>query len=129
VRPPAKVDPERWREQYWDWVAATLFVLLPVDLLTTLYAAAVAGPAAEVNPVWRWALGRGMVTVVALHLAALGLSVACFYGLDRMVAAASGAAGRWLALAVEVWLAALLAVGLFVVANNTAVVVFGRSII
>lgn len=128
-RSPLDAGPESWHEEYWDWVAVTLFVLLPVDLLTTLYAAAAVGPASEVNPVWRWALGRGTVTVVVVHLVALGLAVAFFYGIDEMVAASSGAAARWFPLVVEVWLAVLLAAGLFVFANNTAVVVLGRSLI
>ncbi len=40
-------------EEYWDWVAVALFLLVTVDMLTTMFAAAALGPVAEANPLMR----------------------------------------------------------------------------
>jgi hypothetical protein len=55
-------------EEYWDWIAVALFLLLTVDLLTTLAAARLVGADAESNPLMRWLLGRGVVIVIGAHL-------------------------------------------------------------
>mgnify|MGYP006274702443 FL=1 len=65
-------------EEYWGWGAATLFLLISVDLLTTMYAAAVAGPASEANPLTRWALGQSLAVLVGVNLCAVVLAGSSF---------------------------------------------------
>jgi hypothetical protein len=116
-------------EEYWDWIAVALFLLLAVDLLTTLAAARLVGTGAESNPLMRWLLGRGVIVVVGTHLAAVVLVTGCFRLLVGRLRRTPSPANRYFALAIEAWLGFLVAVGLAVFANNLAVIVLGRSLL
>jgi hypothetical protein len=100
-------------EEYWDWFAVALFVLITVDMLTTMYAAAHAGPAAEANPFMRWAIGQGVLAMTAVNLAATVLAVGIFYGLMRLFEDAGQPWDRYAAVGVELWLGTLIAGGLW----------------
>lgn len=123
-----RVGPSDQRE-YWSWVAGALYLLLPVDLLLSLYAAGLYGPGAEVNPVVRWALTQDVSILVGLNLLALVVLVTLFYGYFALMSAARGVEAWVLARSFELWVGGLLAVGLFVFANNLTVVVHGRSLL
>lgn len=122
-------DPAARIQEYWDWFAVALFVLITVDMLTTMYAAAHVGPAAEANPLMRWAIGHGIVVLTVVNLAATVLAVGGFYVLMRVVEDARRPWDRYVAVGVEVWLGVLIAAGLFVFANNLVVIVHGRSLL
>ena len=122
-------DPTSRLEEYWQWFALALFVLITVDMITTMYAAAYAGPAAEANPLMRWALGQGIVVVTAVNLAATVVAVSFFYLLIDALRSTPSPWNRYVALSLEVWLGVLIAAGLGVFANNLAVIVYGRSLI
>lgn len=125
----ARTGVEARIDEYWDWVAVALFLLTTVDMVTTVYAAAVVGPAAESNPLVRWVLRQGPAAFAAANLAAVVLVVVLFYGLVEMIRAARPPFDRYLALAVELWLGLLVAVGLGVFANNLVVIVSGSSLL
>ena len=114
--------------EYWDWVAVALFLLITVDMLTTIYATAVVGPVAESNPLVRWVLRQGPMAFAATNLVAAVLAVAFFYALVEMIRASPPPFDRYLALAVELWLGLLVAAGLAVFANNLLVIVYGGSL-
>jgi len=116
-------------EEYWDWIAVALFLLLAVDLLTTLAAARLVGAGAERNPLMRWLLGRDLAVVVAAHLVATVLATGCFRLLIGRLRRTPSPADRYFALLIEAWLGVLVAVGLAVLANNLAVIVLGRSLL
>lgn len=116
------------REEYWFWAAVALFLLLTVDLLTTIYAAGVVGPDAEVNPVIHWALKSGVSALVGIHLVALLLLAVLFYGLIRLTWEAPEPYDAIVALSFEVWIGLLIAGGLMVFANNLLVIVFRQDI-
>ncbi|WP_338737540.1 DUF5658 family protein [Haloplanus salilacus] len=116
-------------EEYWDWIAVALFLLLVVDLLTTLAAVRVVGLGSEGNPLMRWLLGRDVNVVVVVHLAAAVLVTGCFRLLTGRLRHTSPPADRYFALLIEAWLGVLVAVGLAVFANNLAVIVLGRSLL
>jgi hypothetical protein len=115
--------------EYWSWVAGALYILLTADLLTTLYAADIHGVAAEANPYMRWALGEGLSVVVILNVSALVVLAGLFAGYFRLLRTAEGTEAWVLARSFEVWIGGVIAVGLFVFANNLAVIVYGRSLI
>jgi hypothetical protein len=125
----SRPNTERRIEEYWNWVAAALFLLVTVDLLTTLAAARAVGASAEANPLVRWALGRSVALLVAVNVAAVAVATTFFWGVMRMLRRTPGPYRRYFALGVELWLGALLAAGLFVFANNLAVVVLGESLL
>ncbi|MFB6135834.1 MAG: hypothetical protein ABEJ04_03665 [Halobacteriaceae archaeon] len=116
-------------EEYWDWAAVALFLLVPLDLLTTLYAAAEVGVAAESNPLVRWALARGVLAVVALNLAAVVLVAALFAGVLRMLERTPPPHDRRFGRLIEAWLGLLVVAGLAVFANNLSVIVYGRGLL
>lgn len=118
-----------WVHEYWDWITVVLFLLLAVDTLTTLYAAAVAGPAAEANPLVRWALQQGPLAVASLNVIAALFAVAFFYGLLETLRRTPEQYRRRYALVVEGFVGLLLAAGLVVFANNLTVVVLRRSLL
>jgi hypothetical protein len=116
-------------EEYWDWIAVALFLLLAVDLLTTLAAARVVGAGAESNPLMRWLLGRDVAVVVAAHLVVVVLVTGCFRLLIGRLRHTPAPTDRYFALLIEAWLGLLVAVGLAVFANNLAVIVLGESLL
>lgn len=65
-------------EEYWTWIAGVLFLVITLDLFTTLYAAALYGVAAESNPVVAFLLERGLVELVLANLGATVLVVVLF---------------------------------------------------
>mgnify|MGYP006282007393 CR=1 FL=1 len=115
-------------KEYWDWFAVALFILITVDMITTIYAAWYVGPAAEANPLMRWALRQGILTVTLVNLAATVIAVGGFYLLMSFVETATQPYDRYLAYSVEVWLGLVIAAGLFVFANNLVVIFHGQSL-
>lgn len=122
------VPPRDRRREYWSWAAGALYILLTLDLLTTLYAASIYGTAAEANPWMRWALEQGVATLVLVNLAALVVLVVLFYAMIELTVRAPERYEQTIALTFEIWLALVLAVGLVVFANNLAVVVHGENL-
>ena len=116
-------------EEYWHWITVALFLLVTVDLLTTIYAASVVGIGAESNPVTRWLVGQGPVALVGVNLAAVVLVVVLFYGLMELVRVTPERIQAPFLRLIELWLGVLLAAGLAVFANNLAVIVVGRSLL
>jgi hypothetical protein len=124
-----KQSPETRIEEYWSWVAVTLFLLITVDGLTTIFAARVAGTGAESNPLIRWALVQGLPIFLVINLAATVLLVGLFYLLLELVKWSSGPPEMVLSVMLEVFLGVLIAAGLFVFANNLSVIVLRRGLI
>jgi hypothetical protein len=114
---------------YWDWVAVALFLLITVDLLTTLFAVETLGLGAESNPVMAWLLAQPIGVVVLVNLVAVVVACVFFYGLYETVTWTPEPYDAYYALWVEAWLGALIAAGLFVFANNLAAIVFGASLL
>lgn len=123
----------RWlrphRDEWWDWLAVALFLLIPVDLLTTLFATAEYSVAAEANPVMQWILAQHIVVIVAIHLGAVILSVVIFYGIDQLIDSTPDAYQDLFALGIELWLGILIVLGLAVFANNVSVIILGEPLL
>lgn len=113
---------------YWAWFAAALVLLLSVDLLTTMAAAAKYGLAGEANPIMRWLLARGPLAATAAHLAVAVLAV---WGFSRLLGVARRTPAPYdgyLERGIAAWIGLLLAAGLVVLANNLAVLAVGTSL-
>jgi len=125
----AAADVDARVPEYWDWIAVVLFLLVTVDMITTVYAARTVGLANEANPIMRWSVASGPVVFAAVNL----LTVVVVAGLfDRVVQALHRTPepyDRYLAAAIEAWLGGLLAAGLLVFANNLYVVFHGQSLL
>jgi phosphoglycerol transferase MdoB-like AlkP superfamily enzyme len=125
-RPPSlgTVD----RESYWGWVAAALFLLLPVDLLTTLLCAAVVGADAESNPWMAWLLTQSPTVLVAVHVI-VGATAVAGFAVYESVSRRSERFGDVMLHAARVYLVLLVAVGFLVFWNNLFVLLFRRSLL
>lgn len=113
----------------WRWFAVALFVLVTLDMLTTMYAAVAVGVAAEANPLIRWTLEHGLLAFTAVNLVAAALTAAGFAGLVRLINSSQPPYDRYLEIVVRLWLGVLLVGGLIVFANNVSVIVLGRSLV
>jgi len=116
-------------EEYWSWTAGALYLLLTLDLLTTIYAAGLYGHAVEANPLVRRALAAGVPNLVVLNLLALLAVTALVYGYIELLMAVRGVRAWVMARSFELWVGGLLAAGLFVFANNLSVIVLGGSLV
>lgn len=124
-----QVNVAAYSEEYWDWVAVALFLLLTVDTLLTMYAAAVVGSAAEANPIMHWALQQGITTLVFVNLIALVFAVLLFYGLAETLDDIKEPYHQYVGVGVDVWLGLLVMAGLTIYANNLMVIMVGQSLI
>jgi len=114
---------------YWRWFAISLFLLLPVDLLTTYGAAAQYGLAYEVNPLMRWLLPRGIIAITVVHIGLVAVSAVGFWGILVAIKRTPPPLRRPLVRGLEAWLALLIVAGVLVVMNNLAVIVVGESLV
>lgn len=104
-------------------LAAALVLLLAVDTATTLVLARTLGVRHEVNPVVRWLLTEGPAFVVLANALAGIAVVLLFDAVLVRLAWTPAPRDRYLAAAIELWVGALLVVGVAVVANNLVVLV------
>ncbi len=120
---------DEWTDDYWSWVAVVLFLLIPVDLLTTAGAATIYGAQAETNPLMRWLLTRRLATIVGVHLAVLVVVAVGFRVMVLLLEATDERHQRAFAYLIEAFVGFLLLVGLVVFANNLSVIVLGESLL
>lgn len=109
----------------WWWVgfALALFLLVPVDFLTTLLAVGQHGLAVEANPFVRWLLGYGLVPATLVQLLVVGLAVAMFDAALRLVDAAPAHEHPRRARIVDVWVVVMLVAAVALLANNVVALV------
>lgn len=116
-------------DEWWDWFAVALFVLITVDILTTVGATVRYGYGAESNPLVRWLLVEGPVVLVGVNLAVVVVTVLCFRGVILMARRVPDPYHHAFTLGVELWLGVVISVGLFLFANNLSVIVLGGSLL
>jgi hypothetical protein len=129
MNPPDQETVENRIEEYWSWIAVALFLLVTLDLLTSLYAAQVVGLEHESNPLMAWLLGQSLVAVITVHVAAVVLAAVFFYAIVELIRRTTPMLQWMMMRSLEVYLGLLIAVGLFVVANNLSVIVLRRSLL
>lgn len=124
-----RVIADRGIEEYWDWFAVSLFLLIPIDMLTMVGVEATRGLAAEINPLTVWLFRRGLGALVAANLLAAVLSAGAFAGVMAALRRTPPPYDTYFAFVIEVWLGLLVATGLFIIANNFSFLFHGRSLL
>lgn len=120
---------ERRLAEYWRWVAVALFLLVTLDLLTSLYAAAEVGLSHESNPLMAWLLTQPLAVVVGIHILAATLATLFFYAIFEVIRRTTPTLQWVMMRSFEVYIGLLVAAGLFVVTNNLTVIVLQRSLL
>lgn len=116
-------------QEYWDWVAVALYLLITVDMLTSIYAGEVVGLEHEANFLMAWVLDQPLPVLIGTHIVAATLATVGFSLLFGVIQANESRSRKILELTTELYLGLLIAVGLFIFANNFVVVVFQQSLL
>lgn len=106
-----------------------MFLLLTVDILTSIGAAMRTDLDAEANPFMRWLFTQEIGLVVAVHLGVLLVAAGGFWALMYLRERTPEPIDRYFDVVIEVWIGLLVAGGLIVFANNMAVIVFETSLL
>lgn len=109
--------------QWWVLFAVALFLLVPLDLLTTLVAVAKYGITVEANPVMRWLLQRGLLVTTTVNLIVVGVAIIMFHLAVERIRCVPPPERRVLTVGVNVWLAILIVSGIALVLNNLLAIV------
>lgn len=109
--------------QWWFLFGVALFLLVPLDLFTTLLAVEAHGIGVEANPIMRWLFGHGLLAVMVVNLAIVGLAASLFHAALGRLRHSHPPYRRALTHVVNVWLGALLVTGVALVTNNLLVLV------
>lgn len=107
-----------WVERWWMGFGLALFLLLPVDLVLTLFAVAEHGVEVEMNPLMRWLIDQGMVAVVVVHLIVVGLAVVLFDTLIEVVRYTPVPYRTTFIHGVSIWIGLVFTAGLALTANH-----------
>lgn len=110
-------------ERWWHLFAVALFLLVPLDLLTTLLVVTRYGTVVEANPLMRWLLDQGLVVATAVNLVVVVLVVVLFQAAVDRLRQTPPAYHRTVTLVVNAWVGVLLVAGTVLVTNNLVVLV------
>ena len=115
---------DRHIDQWWVLFTVALFLLLPLDLLTTLAAVSQYGLVVEANPIKRWILEQGILAVTVVNLFVLVAVVLLFDWALGIFRRTSPEHQAKLVLVTHIWMVLLLVAGIVVVTNNALVVLW-----
>lgn len=108
--------------RWWRWFAVALFLLIPLDLFTTLLAVARYGTGVEANPVMRVVLQQGLVVTTVVNLLVLGVAIALFHAaVDSVRRVPLAQRGHFVTL-INGWIGLLILSGSALVLNNVTAI-------
>lgn len=116
------VDVDRYVPAWWLLFGAALFLLVPVDLLTTYAAVAKHGLIVEANPLMRFLLEQGLFVVTVVNIVVVAVAAGLFHLALTRIVRAPEPSHRALIHTVNLWVAVLLLAGVVLVTNNLLVV-------
>lgn len=116
------VELDRYLTTWWVLFGAALFLLIPLDLLTTYAAVSKHGMVVEANPLMRYLLEQGLVVVTLVNILVVALVTGMFHLALSRIQRAPERSHRALSYTVNLWVGVLLLGGIVLVANNLLVV-------
>lgn len=116
-------------EEYWSWVSIALYLLIPLDLLTTIYAAKLYGIIHESNIIMRFLLDKNPIFLTTIHILLLIMVAFFFYFIELLYEKTNGKEELFFEKIIEVYLGLLIAFGLFIFSNNLTIIILGRDLI
>lgn len=110
-------------DRWWFWFAIALFLLIPLDLFTTLLAVERYGTGIEANPLMRWLLQQGLFAVTVVNLAVVGFAVYLFQAAIGRIQRVPPRYRPLVAHAVTAWIGFLILAGVVLITNNLLVLI------
>lgn len=120
--PPGNGEIDARIADWWKWFTMALFLLVPVDLVSTLVAIAKYGAGVEANPIMEWLLAQGLAPVVVVNLVVVGLAVLLFDTAIDAVRTAPASYRTQLVFGFNLWIGFVFAAGVVLTANNVLVI-------
>lgn len=117
------VEMDEQVNRWWFWFAVALFLLIPLDLFTTLIAVERYGTVVEANPVMRWLLQQGLFAVTVANLAVVGFVVYLFHAVISRYQRIPPTYRPLAANAVNAWIGFLILAGVVLITNNLLVLI------
>lgn len=117
------VDLDRYVPTWWVLFGAALFLLIPLDLLTTYAAVSKHGMVVEANPLMRYLLGQGLAVVTLVNIVVVAVVTGLFQLALTRIRRAPETSQRALMHTVNLWVGVLLLAGIALVTNNLLVVI------
>lgn len=115
--------------EYWWWFVGAIVLLIPLDLVTTMFAIAQYGFEGETNPFMRLLLQSEWHIVLTVNLGLAFLTIGFFYGIMEMGKMTPDHLKSKYYLIFEVWMGSIISIGLAVLVNNIAVLTLGESLL
>lgn len=116
------VELDRYVPTWWLLFGAALFLLIPLDLLTTYAAISKHGMVVEANPLMRYLLEQGIVVVTVVNIVVVAVVTGMFHVALTRIQRAPERSHRALTHTVNLWVGVLLLAGIVLVTNNLLVV-------
>lgn len=120
---------ERRIRLWWVWFALALYLLITIDMITTMGSIAKYGIAVEGNPLMQRLFQQGLLAVVVVNLAVTAFAGGCFQAVVSLVRRMAPARARYFAYCVEAWLGILVLGGMLLALNNLGALLFGYSLL
>lgn len=105
-------------DEYWSWFAIILFMMIPVDMITTSFAIHKHGIEHEANPFMAIVFQSDWYIFLGVHLLGVLLAVIIFYGVLKMGEKTDKRFQPTYYLMMELWMGFWLAFSFFLYANN-----------
>lgn len=114
-------------KSYWTWFGVSLFLLFPLDIITTKIAMSIYGKGKEMNPIITKLFESGGIELVVLaHIVILTVAIGIFCGLIHSL---KNADNSYTYALFEVWLGLIVSFGVFVILNNTLIILLDFSLV
>lgn len=124
-----RTDVDSRLRTYRSWAALALFLLIPLDMVTTALAVRQFGIEATANPVVTLLLEQGWFVFLGAQVLGVAVVGAILALVLAVIKHTSDPLQGQLALVFEVWIGAMVSLGLFLFVNNFAAIVFQTSLL
>lgn len=115
--------------EYWSWFTVLLFLLIPLDILSTSFAIRLYGIQGELNPLMRVLFMADWYVFLIVNVGVAIMAIGFFNGVLAMGEITPIEYKKRYYFVVELWIGAGIAFGLGLLVSNLMVVFYGQSLV